>query len=376
MIRATWHFGFKVAAAALLALALVGPMAAAGEPPTDYEVVAASQFREHMGLTSGYAFTKATFADPVGYPDRTWGTPLSKGQAEDLRGRTLRRASWQPAVDYALGQKDFAGLYFDQKDHGAPRFMFVDSIEERRDDIAILAPQGADYVVRKEAHTLAELRNVADAILVDTATLRAQGIPIVAIAPDQRTNSVVVKLSDHADSARARLEGYAAPVSIEVIGGISADTCSSRKQCPNPIKGGLRIERINYPAVFCATGPWGRNRTVPSTSSPLVIASSHGGTHLWNASGCIRSTLHKSRWGRRRAAPSGPMAIVEVARARRSISDGSGPTRTIGMVRTIKSSRTTSVRSSRLTIVLRIVSNRKVTRCAAVRFTRRGGTVT
>jgi hypothetical protein len=213
---------------------------------TDDEIAAAAHFRASIGFQHEEAFVRTTFTNTEDYPNDDWGVPLSKAEAAEMERRTRARLTYQDAIDYAVEQPGSAGVYIDQLHGGRPVFLFTTDVAEQKETLGRMLPAGTEYVVSKVDHDTRTLRAMQDRIVDQWDALEKDGIPVEMVAIDVIANTVLVSLRHETAGAKASLRSaYDFPIETEVIGALQAD-CSSRKQCRDPLKGGLRVHPKDY----------------------------------------------------------------------------------------------------------------------------------
>jgi len=214
------------------------------QEPSDHELAYAIGFRADYGLDDGMALVRSTFQNPEAYPDNEWGLPLSRVEAEDLRDRTWLRRLSQPAVDYAVGEPEFGGLWFNQQAQGIASFRFTGHLAEHRAQLRERLPDGQAWKVLSADFTMTELHDLQDEITKDFPVLVEQDIPLNGIGASGRLNRVVVDLVQPSQGTEHALQQrYGAAVVTEVRGPTQNDACNSRSDC-RPLKGGLKIHVI------------------------------------------------------------------------------------------------------------------------------------
>jgi len=139
----------------------------AGTDVAESEIDRAITFRERLGLRAGDEFVAATFGDVDRFGNQDWGVPLTDAEAADLNHRVEIIGLFTQAVAYAMGQDDYAGMFYDQLDGGKPNFLFTGHSDRHVGDIRALANESDDFVVHVARHSMRELERVSDAILGD-----------------------------------------------------------------------------------------------------------------------------------------------------------------------------------------------------------------
>ena len=106
----------------VLALLFVATSGAAGDTDTatglTYDVQNATRFRETFGLRADAQYVQQSVSDHERFSDISYGVPLTPAEARDLSERRNVAESTQPALDYAVAQPEYAGMYFDQLNGG------------------------------------------------------------------------------------------------------------------------------------------------------------------------------------------------------------------------------------------------------------------
>jgi hypothetical protein len=281
----------------VLALVPAGPALAAD----DAEYAKAMHFRESSGLKSDASTVEQSLVDRQRYSNRDWGVPLTKAEGAEIWRRVKLADDAAQAIAYAESRPSYAGMKFDQHAEGIPIFWFTDNVAAHRDAIAERLPPGTSFEVRTADRTLADLTATKERIASDIHDLLDQGVPISKVGFDIVHNRVSIGLSRGDDGATQLLrDRYGQSVAIEVIGGITTDTCVSRTNCGDPPsepwKGGIKIHATDEgPDAICTSGFISRkgNNLVILTAGhcfrPPMAASASRGSITTTSSATLRA---------------------------------------------------------------------------------------
>lgn len=124
-------------------------MAASPDNAHFYDPANIERFRTSVGLPSGAAVIEDSLADHSRYSNLDWGVPLTRAEAAELWRRNELQTGSDKAVDYALAQADFSGMYWDQKNGGTGIFKFTGDLKKHEAAIVSRVPQGQVVEVTK-----------------------------------------------------------------------------------------------------------------------------------------------------------------------------------------------------------------------------------
>ena len=223
-------------------------MAASPDNAHFYDPANIERFRTSVGLPSGAALIEDSIADHSRYSNLDWGVPLTRAEAAELWRRNELQTGSDKAVDYALAQADFSGMYWDQKNGGTGIFKFTGDLKKHEAAIVSRVPQGQVVEVTKAPMTLKDMQAIADDVFRDADGLAEQGILISSVRVDPVSEKVLVGLREAAAGAKQTLVSMydTELIGTFVEGGISADACSGQFDCGDPPsepwKGGIRIK--------------------------------------------------------------------------------------------------------------------------------------
>jgi hypothetical protein len=207
-----------LAAVLALLLAIGGAPTSLAAPPDGDLLDYAVGFRRDFGLTAGEAHVQDTFQDPLGYPDRTWGLPLSEAEAADLEARLRWQTRLGDAIAYAESQPDYGGMYYDQAVGGSAVFRFTADLDRHRSAVASRAPGEALIEVRDAVYRMSDLERLKDEISSHIMGLRSEGIPVVQVDANARANRVLVSVErDSAGALSALRARYGNIVETDIL---------------------------------------------------------------------------------------------------------------------------------------------------------------
>lgn len=253
-------FGLLATTSLLLVASFFGiapPTVAAG--PSDTSVRAAQAFRDRAGLRSDWQYVAASFESDR-FSDAAWGYPLSTDELADLQTRLDNRPKYQAAIDWALTQDDTAGVFIDQQDHGYAHFLFTTDLSGNTRQLEALIPDDAPFRVQLAAVSLSQLRALADKVSDGISEDQAMGLPVVMVAVSVIDNSVLVSVARDRNEVAQKLRArFGDNLTFRTTGDVHEDTCSSRRDCGDPLKGALWIrDRTNAAHYPCTSGFWAR----------------------------------------------------------------------------------------------------------------------
>lgn len=240
--------------------------------PSSDELNDATRFRSEFGLRSDLAFVAGSLEDASGFPDHSWGVPLTRVEAEDLAQRVSRIEDLQLAVAEAINTPGYAGIFFDQLRGGIAVFLFTDSGSARTANVRSLVPDGVPYEIRSVLRSESELQELKAVILASESALDVSGLSGLGVGIDVVRNAVYVGVPDLDAEKDSRLRAmYGDAVVIEPMGNSVADTCNGVSYCW-PLKGGLRIYPTEETLAKCTLGFLGRRN---DTNAMVAITAGH-----------------------------------------------------------------------------------------------------
>ncbi|MEA2025307.1 MAG: S1 family peptidase [Chloroflexota bacterium] len=263
----------RAIAAACMVLAGSLSAMAAEDGDLTFDPVNAERFRTTFGLPSGDAVIAKSISNRSAYPNLDWGVPLSEAEAAELDTRTKLQSKSDRAIDYAVAQPEYAGMYFDHQNDGKAVFRFAGNLNKHEARLNDLLPNEQKLVVKSATATLRELEAVADRVVEDAGTLEASGIDIVEVYADVTTNKVVVGLSGARSGAQASLRAsHSDLIRTKATGSIAPDACTNRWHCRPPWKGGLYIKAIGYANGKCSSAFLARRN---SSGNLVLVTAGH-----------------------------------------------------------------------------------------------------
>jgi hypothetical protein len=242
----------------------------AGETIDEYGE--AVRFRSEFGLAADDETVTRSIADTIYYSDLDWGVPLSVAEADELHRRLEVREAIVPATDYALAQREYAGVVIDQQQSGLPIFLFAGAVEGHRAGIANVMPKDIVVAVREVDRSMADLEALQAKVEAARATLRSGGIGVLSTAIRPSANSVVVGVEGMTTTAADRLHADFGDGLIVIEGRRGhVDTCVSIANCP-PAKGAIKMTWSLNSLAYCTTG-WMAKRT--DTGHSVMVTAGH-----------------------------------------------------------------------------------------------------
>jgi hypothetical protein len=250
------------------------------EPSPSDAIADAVDFRRSFGFVSDATVVAAYEADDS--LNRDYGVPLTQSEVAEMARRDAVAVAVGPMVAELRQTDGFAGLFIDQAAGGVVDMAFVGEVPLPPDWTGRHLPPGTEVRFRTADYSYAELRELQDLVTNDWLRLEADGLPMVSVGVDPRTNRVLVGVDASAiDAAPAFARAYGPRVIVRQVSPEepTAD-CNSRDDCP-PMKGGLKI---NGAIKACTSGFNGR--PVASSSARYIITAGH----------CIRDDGLGSTW--------------------------------------------------------------------------------
>lgn len=169
-----------------------------------------------------------------------WGFPLTHEEATELQRRTELQSRFSNQVILGFEQlPGYAGFYFDHFNGGAPTLV-VTGPELAAEELAVLVPSDlrGQILVRGAAHTRKALVESIDKVV-------GAGLGTIhRIAVDVAGNKLRVSVADHTSISEVRdhLDSLIdVPYTIEVEPQSEPEACSSRDNCSNPMKAGIKV---------------------------------------------------------------------------------------------------------------------------------------
>lgn len=258
--------GITVTVAAI-GVAPGGVAVGAEEGPTPTDIDHAVHFRGSVGFRDGRGFVERTYVDTSDFPDDSWGIPLSREEAADLKARLEVQLSLGDAQEYAMSRDTFAGVYLDQLRGGLPVFQFVGDAGRFRDDIAERLDRGTDFEVREVQRSWSELTQVQSRIDAADADLEKDGIHVVRTSIDTSGNRVVVGVQGLTDARGSRLkERFGNAIVTIEDGPARADYCDDTFNCWPPMGGHIvKVLGSNESVAYAKGSSTPQSRTIKKT---------------------------------------------------------------------------------------------------------------
>jgi len=177
-----------------------------------------------------------------------WGIPLSAAEekALDLSGRmAFAEAVSEDLLPFAKSLPSYGGAWIDQLAGGGLVVALTDVAPAVTEKLAALAPAASRGVrIQRVDHSLAELKRAA-AQLAETS-LGGADLSVVSVGIDEESNAVRLFVVPEAVQAETAAWSSAAarigvPVRVVAESRGSDVTCTSRTNCYDPYKAGIRI---------------------------------------------------------------------------------------------------------------------------------------
>jgi hypothetical protein len=302
---------------------------------SQYQMDRAAYFRSTLGLDSSSGTTSAAGVDRVGYPDTSWGVPLSKSEAAEVGRRALLQIHLVPAEEYALSQKSFAGMWIDQLSGATPVFQFASDPEPFRASIESLVPKGTPYGLRAVSRSLEELQAVKDAIVADFDSLAEIGVQISGVGLSIENNAVAVHVASlTSDVMKVLQTRYGSGLLVDEMPLAQADSCP-RTSCL-PLKGGIEIDGLNPSTQYCTSGFLVRRTDVsPQTLNVLTaghcVQFANDTTHNWTHSGTaigpnlLKNSVKVETWQSNAVADVGLIKVISYPSTRDNLLTDESP---------------------------------------------------
>lgn len=263
----------------LAVVALVQPAAAADDPAVTEadraqrtDVAHAEEFRAELGFDASRETVLRAVNDLAGYPDMTWGIPMTTAEADEMQRRIDVMHAVHPVVRAAQQDPTWAGWWIDQHDGGTPVLLFAADSAGKRAELQKAAPSTVKYRVERASRSLRELEAVQGAVSGQAAELRSQGVPVTGASIRVRTNEVIIDVAPSSLTAsRAKIRGAFGDVTVRGSEEAEADYCPETGCLP--LKGGIGFtdQNGNWP---CTTGYLAR-RTDTSPDRLVVVTAGH-----------------------------------------------------------------------------------------------------
>ncbi len=126
------------------------------------DLAQAMALRTDLSLDASAATVKRAAEDAVGYPNMTWGVPLSDAEAAEIQRRIQVMESLLPAIHEAQKDPSWAGWQLDHAAGGMPVVYVAADAASRADALAKLAPPSTRVVVVEVERSLADLEALRD----------------------------------------------------------------------------------------------------------------------------------------------------------------------------------------------------------------------
>lgn len=172
--------------------------------------------------------------------------------ASELKEVERRSRLLSPSFEQAVRERaDFAGMYIDNLRGG--KVVVLSTAEPGRVSRELLSafPRlRSDLIVRRTTITEAELQKLADRLFDRRAQL-LPGIDIRSTGVDLARPGVNVRVRpDHVTAAKealAKIQDTSAGIEfiVQAEGTITPSSCTSRDNCANPMKAGIRISNVS-----------------------------------------------------------------------------------------------------------------------------------
>jgi hypothetical protein len=232
----------------------------------------ATEFRAELGFDASSETVVQAAQDGIGYPDLTWGIPLSIAEAAELQRRIKTMESVHPAVKAAEEDPTWAGWWIDQRDGGTPVLQFAADPEAKRALVEQRVPSGTKVRIVQVATPIRELRAKQDEIADAADSLRPDGVQITNISVNTVSNRVDVYLESVTDAAKAVIwSRFGDAIVIGQRGTATADLCP--ENACFPVKGGMGMtdQNSNWP---CTVGYMAK-RTDTTPDRLVFITAGH-----------------------------------------------------------------------------------------------------
>jgi hypothetical protein len=271
-------FGLTVAIAFALAVAPAGSGARAhtraASPPGSALIRRAQQFRAQFGLSTDRQRIRRLWTDRAA--DRSFGIPLSRGEALDLRARIAAERQLPSIQRFALSStpRTFAGVYVDQRRGGLIVISFTRGARERVRALRARLSRPGLIRARTARFSLAQLESLHARVDREWSALRSLGITVIATTTDIPHNAVGIAVTDTAPRTAALLERRYGP-GIRVFQAQAAPAIRQAQQSP-PFRGGTEINSSDAEPGFlvqCTAGFVGRS----ASGAFFVMTAGHCG---------------------------------------------------------------------------------------------------
>jgi hypothetical protein len=224
---------------------------------------------------------KRAAEDAAGYPNMTWGVPLSDAEAAEIQSRIQVMESLLPAIHEAQKDPSWAGWQLDHAAGGVPVMYVAADAASRADALAKLAPPSTRVVVVEVERSLDDLEALRDRLKASKPQLLAAGTRITGLTIDVVNNQVIVDVVPFTPDAVLSVGKAAGDEEQAIVvrenEPTRADACPE-SECLNPVKGGAGMQEDGndvYPNNTPCTAGYLARRTDTSPDKLVIVTAGH-----------------------------------------------------------------------------------------------------
>lgn len=274
------------------------------------------RIRTELGLRADTSYVSRTLSDSTGFPRREFnGIPLSQDEARELERRIAIQQSIGPAREWASRQTGSAGGYTDQLAGGVPVFAFTGDPSLIEPGLVAQMPKGTPFRIERVSRSMSDLLSLKAQVRGQWDSLERADIDILDVGIDTMANVVSIGVIGLTRDEELTLRGLF-PDGVVVTGQQPArlDSCTSRTDCGDPIKGGLTITPSGL-SGYCTSAYIGElNNSSPATLR--VVTAGHcielkGGIgKAWKHNGVTFGTATVETWA---VGADGDVGVITLA---------------------------------------------------------------